>query len=64
MAKLTRNDRDVRDAKIVKGRILNLDKLVSSLLNMGLVSYEDLDDLQEVQNLLQKIIKRYADRYI
>lgn len=62
MAKLTQNDRDVRDARKVKSRVLNLLRLTESALSgdVGMcLTREDNNDLEAAKKSFENLLGRY-----
>ena len=62
MAKPTQHDKDLRDSRILKGRLLNLQKLTNALLENDplamLLTKQDAADLSEVKQVFNRMLGR------
>lgn len=63
MAKRYANDHDVRDAKIVKGRVSNLHKLTESLLEKHylILTRPEMEELEQAKAIFEKILERHKN---
>jgi hypothetical protein len=66
MAKLTQHDRDLKDSRKVKTRVLNLKKMTTSIVEKDylILTRQDNSDLQEINKILDTMISRYEAMHI
>jgi hypothetical protein len=60
VAKLTANDRQVRDVKAIASRLANIDKLLLALQNNMALTRQDDIDLAEAYTALNRVKNRYS----
>lgn len=63
MAKLTSHDRDLRDARRLKGRLLNIKRLVTVLRDdlYDTQTQKDTADLYDIDQTLDRMLGRLSD---